>query len=171
MRVEGWIACWGRNNFGQATPLSGEFTSVSAGEFHTCGVMADGSIACWGWDEDYYALPPGGEFTLVSRYHTCGVRADSSVVCWGWDEEGLPSASVSAGWYHSCGLRVDGPLPARNWPIHASRRGVCSISVGEFHSCGLRTDQSVACWGFRVRPRQGWGRFDSVNAGGEHNWG
>ena len=29
-------------------PPAGEFASVSAGQYHTCGVKTDGSVACWG---------------------------------------------------------------------------------------------------------------------------
>ncbi|MDE2822915.1 MAG: RCC1 domain-containing protein, partial [Chloroflexota bacterium] len=46
------VVCWGNDLYGQATPPEGEFASVSAGRFHTCGVRADGSVACWG--SNYY---------------------------------------------------------------------------------------------------------------------
>ena len=35
---DGSVECWGANRDGQATPPSGEFASVSAGNEHTCGV-------------------------------------------------------------------------------------------------------------------------------------
>ena len=38
-----------------------EFTSVSAGRHHTCGVRTDGSVACWGNDEWGQSTPPTGE--------------------------------------------------------------------------------------------------------------
>ena len=46
--VDGSVACWGYDSEGQATPPKGEFASVSAGQYHTCGVRTDGSVACWG---------------------------------------------------------------------------------------------------------------------------
>ena len=46
----GAVACWGQNDYGQATPPAGEFASVSAGRSHTCGVKRDGGVACWGFD-------------------------------------------------------------------------------------------------------------------------
>ena len=48
VRVGGSVACWGGDNYGQATPHGGEFASVSAGTYHTCGVRVGGSVACWG---------------------------------------------------------------------------------------------------------------------------
>ena len=81
---------------GQAMPLVGEFTSVSAGALHTCGVKRDGSVACWGSNEDLegnvvgQATPPAGEFASISAgaLHTCGVKRDGSVACWGLNEDG-----------------------------------------------------------------------------------
>ena len=110
VKTDGSIACWGYNDDGQATPPSGEFTSVSAGIGHTCGVTADGSVKCWG--DDYYgqATPPFGEFTSVSAAvsHTCGVRRDSSVECWGDDAYG--KATPMAGEFSA--VSTGGTTPA-----------------------------------------------------------
>ena len=58
----------------QATPAAGEFTSVSAGYLHTCGVRTDGAVACWGSYTDEFSV--AGEFASVSvgDFRTCGVR-------------------------------------------------------------------------------------------------
>ena len=72
-------------------PAIVEFTSVSAGLLHTCGVGTDGSVECWGDDEHGQATPPDGKFASVSAggsFHTCGVRGDGSVECWGLNREG-----------------------------------------------------------------------------------
>ena len=105
VRPDGAVECWGFNEdpdgnvVGQATPPPGEFASVSAGTFHTCGVRTGGSVECWGSNEDGRATPPSGEFASVSAGwdHTCGVRTDGSVACWGVQ---------------------------RGWPGHAAVRGV-----------------------------------------------
>ncbi len=44
----GSVACWGDDEYGQATPPEGTFTTVSAGQFHACGVKTDGAVVCWG---------------------------------------------------------------------------------------------------------------------------
>ena len=46
--TDGFVACWGKDEYGQVTPLEGEFASVSAAESHACGVKTDGAVACWG---------------------------------------------------------------------------------------------------------------------------
>ena len=105
-------------------PPEEEFSSVSGGVGHTCGLRVDGSLACWGSNEDGYgnllgqATPPEGEFASVSTggWHTCGLRVDGSVACWGTASFGQAAppegefASVSAGYEHTCGLRVDGSV-------------------------------------------------------------
>ena len=40
-----------------------EFSSISAGDNHTCGVGTGGSVACWGDDLFGVSTPPEGEFT------------------------------------------------------------------------------------------------------------
>ena len=88
--TDGSVECWGNDEWGQSTPPSGGFASVSAGGYHTCGVRTDGSVECWGNDGEGQSRPPSGEFASVSAgaAHTCGVRTDGPVECWGNDEWG-----------------------------------------------------------------------------------
>jgi len=48
VRFDRSLACWGQNDFGQATPPSGEFTHVSMGSLHSCAVGTDQQVRCWG---------------------------------------------------------------------------------------------------------------------------
>ena len=168
-----------------ATPPAGEFASVSAGLFHTCGVRRDGAVACWGDDESGEATPLAGEFASLSAggAHTCGVRRDGSVACWGNDGYGVASppagefASVSAGWGHTCGVRTDGAVACwgddRNGQATPPSREFASVSAGLIHTCGVQRDGSVACWGKdddgEATPPAG--EFASVSAGGAHTCG
>ena len=185
VRVDGSVACWGYDHFGQATPPDGEFASVSAGTSYTCGVKRDGSVACWGDNIQGQSTPPEGEFASVSArfHHTCGVRADGSVACWGYDRFGQATppdgefASVSAGDDHTCGLRVNGSVAC--WGSDSSGRSTppegefASVSAGLAHTCGVRVDGSVACWGSdssgRSTPPEG--EFASVSARIYHTCG
>lgn len=134
LKGDGTLACWGRNDYGQATPPDGMlFIQVSAGNFHTCGLHSDGTLACWGAGEtdtgiepDYgQSLPPTGTFRQVGTgaFHSCALSTDDAVVCWGDNSrhqfDNLPSAEITF--------------------IH--------ISVGENHACGVTEDQTVLCWG------------------------
>ena len=58
VRTDGSVECWGSNEDGEATPPEGEFASVSAGGYHTCGVRTDGSVECWGDNRFRQATPP-----------------------------------------------------------------------------------------------------------------
>ena len=51
------VVCWGDNTRGQSSPPSGTFTSVSAGQYFTCGVKTDHTIAYWG-DNTYGQSTP-----------------------------------------------------------------------------------------------------------------
>ncbi len=45
LQADGTVACWGNNEYGQATPWTpGPFVQVSAGGYHTCGIKSDGSV-------------------------------------------------------------------------------------------------------------------------------
>ena len=164
---------------------AGEFASVSAGGWHTCGVKGDGTVACWGWNVKGQATPPTGEFASVSAggEHTCGLKRDGSVACWGDDRYGqtTPPAgeftSVSAGFYHTCGVRRDGSVACRG----DDSRGQATPPVGEFtsvsagnlHTCGVRRDSSVACsgWNEYGQATPPAGEFVSISAGLRHTCG
>lgn len=64
LSAAGGVRCWGNNEFGQlgngggaapigtAVPvdgLSSGVTAISAGEFHTCALLATGRVRCWGF--------------------------------------------------------------------------------------------------------------------------
>ena len=166
-------------------PPVGEFASVSAGGWHTCGLSPDGSVACWGDNDLGQSTPPGGEFASVSvgYRHTCGLRPDGSVACWGdngYGESTPPGgefASVSAGSGHTCGLRPDGTVACWGWNQYGQSTPpggeFASVNVGGIHTCGLRRDGTVVCWGnnFYGESTPPGGEFASVSMGHHHTCG
>ena len=118
-RTSGRIFCWGADNFGQVgngaatgirpTPTAvgtlADWTSVSAGETHTCGRRTNGRAYCWG-RAAFGAL--GDNQTLTDRVsptqvfgavttwtgpeagsnHSCARRTDRRLYCWGNDNSG-----------------------------------------------------------------------------------
>ncbi len=75
------------------------FVQISAGRYHTCGVLAaDDSVRCWGVDTYGQSSAPDGAFKQVAAGwdHTCGVRQDGVVACWGRDEDG--ESTPPPGW-------------------------------------------------------------------------
>ena len=185
VRSDGSVACWGSDEYGQATPPADSFVSVSAGVGHTCGVRSNGSVACWGWYRGGQTTPPAGSFVSVSagEAHTCGVRSGGSVACWGSNVFGqaTPPAgsfiSVSAGGGHNCGVRNNGSVAC--WGSDEYGRATppagsfVSVSAGALHSCGVRSNGSVACWGYNVfgQATPPASSFVSVNVGAFHTCG
>ncbi|TVQ87753.1 MAG: hypothetical protein EA397_17835 [Deltaproteobacteria bacterium] len=250
LRANGTLWCWGYGSDGRrgdgstvedrATPAQvlqtgasvggaawSDWTAVSAGAWHTCGLRADGTLWCWGDGDNGQRgdgtrsdrrttpaqvlasdAPEGGaawsDWTTVSAggFHTCGRRADGTLWCWGYGHHGqrgdgstsnnrdTPSSvlqaseggatwsdwtTVSAGHDFTCGHRTDGtlwcwgygaygrrgdggtswehPIPAQVLESEASEGGAAwsdwtTVSAGRDHACGRRSDESFWCWGY-----------------------
>lgn len=116
--VEGVLACWGRNQWGQLgvgyrsdfpetrpVVVLASATAVSAGLRHTCGLAPrDGTAICWGWNdegavgtgsESGYELDPrlvSGSLSYralsAGGGHTCALGAGGGLHCWGDDLSG-----------------------------------------------------------------------------------
>jgi hypothetical protein len=179
------LACWGKNDHSQSTPLSGTFIQVSAGDEFTCGVKSDGTLACWGDNSFGQSTPPAGTFTQVStgHLHACGLKSDRTSVCWGNNTYGqsTPPAGtfiqVSAGFYHTCWLKTEGTVECRGFNNDGQtnpQAGIFTqISAGYGHNCGLKIDGTLACWGNNPdgRSTPPSGTFIQVSAGGYHTCG
>src|SRR3989339_631844 len=200
------VLCWGEGAFGRQgdgstadnlvptlTSDISNYSSVSAGYLHTCGIRAnDSRVLCWGnsangklGDEQngVYVLNPNLT-TDISAYlmitvgydHTCGIRAnDLRVLCWG------DSANGKLG---------DGQTTTdRTSPyLTTDSSAYSSVSAGIYHTCGIRVnDLRVLCWGESLYGRLGDGQngvdvlnpnlttdtsaYSSISAGYEHTCG
>ena len=95
LHIYGWVF-----EAGQVDAPDGEFTTVSAGRFHTCAIRENKTIECWGlkgglaWNEEegYHVKDDGrtdaseGSFTAVATgdSHACAIRSDNGAIeCWG----------------------------------------------------------------------------------------
>ena len=145
------------------------FTDVSAGYDHSCGLRSDGTVLCWGDGRNGETEPPEGTFTEVSAGdgYTRGIKTDGSVACWGiWGiTYGMPILDTNTA------QRPDTPTGTFK-----------SISTGNAHACGIKADDTIECWGenrvsagdFAHHAGQAEpppGTFLSVSAGGSTNCG
>lgn len=161
--------CWGWGIFGQlgggSTPtaqpsptlVSGglTFLSVSAGNYHSCGLTTGGAAYCWGsgslgrlGDGQLHATAPygttspvpvvgGHSFTALAAgwNSTCAIDANGGAYCWG------------AGVYGQLG---QGP----SWPNQPAPTMVLgghtfvTISAGKDYNCGLASTGDAFCWGY-----------------------
>ena len=116
-------------------PPAGPFTTIDAGQYHTCGLRPDGDALCWGSDETtragpFAAISVGGrhgcyvaEFKEICSAVVCAVRPGGEPHCWLADPAlGAPKA---------------GALPPAGEPVR-------SLDVG-FRTCAVRAAGGVNC--------------------------
>ena len=151
IRTDQTIACWGGNDYGQATPPAGTFKAIDAGERNTCGIHTDGSHECWG-DPTASDVDPDG---------------DNSVPSWG------PGyVHVSAGKNHTCAIKTGGSVQCggsnQNGQAGGTIVNAIDVSAGEFHTCGINSLFAVHCWGFDVagETEPPSGQYTSIASGG-----
>jgi len=165
----GDVRCWGDNNLGQlgvttsdsstidpqtVTGLSGAATAVSAGDAHSCALLADGTVWCWGAGGQGqlgtgsvidYSAPPTSIYLAPAAaisafgYSTCALLSAKTVSCWGdvMDADGMYPSSFETDATGSC------LSPA----LVAGAGSAVAISAGD-HSCAVAQDGSIACWGW-----------------------
>lgn len=131
------------------------FSSMSAGGWHSCGVTTGGTTYCWGSGGDGQlgigfrppifqtlasaetplAVAGGRHFTQLSSglFHSCGITATGEAYCWGVNESGQLG---------------DGSYTSSLIPVAVTGgHQFASITAGYFHSCGVTTGHGVYCWG------------------------
>ncbi len=171
-RPEGSLWCWGRARRGQlgqprvpvrplAAPVrvgaDADWTEVSAGAEHTCGVRAQGQLWCWGSNRDarlgfgahgIEALSPSpgrveGAWRHVSagHRHTCGVDAGGGLRCWGLPLYGRTSHAFEGDPHENAVTR---PRPVEGL---AHENGWLEVSAGGGHTCARHVSGAVVCFG------------------------
>jgi alpha-tubulin suppressor-like RCC1 family protein len=158
----GRVYCWGDNFGGQLgvdlatrrslSPVAVEtnvnFTLISTGGLHTCGISNTGRTLCWGENTDrqlgvdsldFSPQPlepaPGPAFVAVSAggFHSCALTVDGVAWCWGEGESGQLG---------------DGGTEDRATPVQvAGGLAFQSVTAGAFHTCGHGVDGILYCWG------------------------
>jgi alpha-tubulin suppressor-like RCC1 family protein len=172
------VKCWGTNYAGQlgdgtttrrpspvdVLGLPAAAVRVSAGNDHTCAVVASGEIYCWGSNqfgklgdgsaegENCTGIPcePSpvpvtalGDAVDVSAgdHVTCAISRSGAVLCWGLSSFGaLGNGSIEG---QPCGSFACRPAPGSVDGIADVR----AIAAGDDHVCALQGDGSVFCWG------------------------
>ncbi len=156
IRPDSTLYCWGNNSYGQTESPTGEFSTVSTGYRHACGIRKySNEIECWGAGKSttgvlpHYgqAKPPSGQFKAIStgRWHTCGIRSDNTVECWGLGSD--INNIIEAG---GSGLDKDQAVV----PAHLRSVEFDSISANQLYTCGVTKAGNIECWGDYHTPSQ-----------------
>jgi hypothetical protein len=222
----GGIKCWGLNSSGQlgdgttqdrlapvnVAGLTSGVVAVSAGDNHTCALLAGGGVQCWGNNVagqlgdgtttnrpapvDASGLSTDVISVTAGGLHTCALKTDTSRWCWGDNDFGqlgdgtttdhltptaLPCCSftaygeLSAGASHTCmyttaspayiamcgGLNTSGQLGTGDTANQPFTVGVCAsgsypscpnqsavlVDAGGAHSCAAVLTTGAKCWG------------------------
>jgi len=123
--------------------------TISAGDYHTCGLTSAGAAVCWGENGDGQlgngtyddkvtptTVSGGLKFTSISAgsYHTCALTSAGAAFCWG---------------YNAYGQLGDGTSDNHRLTPTAVSGGLkfTSISVGAYHTCALTSAGAASCWG------------------------
>jgi alpha-tubulin suppressor-like RCC1 family protein len=176
LTLGGKAYCWGWNKFGQLGNKSTTdsiipiaiadsvaegnlaFSSISAGDYHTCGIVSSGKIYCWGRNEDgqlgngklinsnipVLVVTPQHEPSLsfssvaVSGNHTCAVSTDGKAYCWGYNSDGQLG--------NNSNISTNVPVAVVDL-INTNKLIFSKITSGYSSTCALTLQGRVYCWG------------------------
>ncbi|MEE2751470.1 MAG: MopE-related protein [Myxococcota bacterium] len=119
-----------------------DFTQLTCGALHTCGLTNGGQVNCWGDNAANQSDIPTGAHSLsfseivAGAEHTCGLtedlNGDEKVVCWGDNTVGQSGGTtISTGFYEA----FSGSGPYTN------------LAAGYYHTCVALDDGSIECVG------------------------
>lgn len=175
---DGSLHCWGENTegmLGQDDTYPGDpaflplrvgafadWSSVDAGQGHTCGVRLPGSLWCWGRNTDYqlglgadvgeqYRSPQqvgsNSDWTQVQagQNHSCALRVAGELWCWGEGQFGALGT---------------GDLDHRANPARVDERQYTQVSLDTFHTCAVDSAADLWCWGRNAEGQLGLGDIE-----------
>jgi alpha-tubulin suppressor-like RCC1 family protein len=174
-RLDGRVACWGRNDTGQlgdgttmsrSTPvqvvgLPGPVRALALGRGFTCAIDNQTQIACWGADESGQLGSRDPDLAIAGSVRPIAVPGVQGAL------------ELAAGGAFACARGVDGvlcwgandegqlgrgdrdPNPAISVVILPAPAD--QIVTGQAHACARLRDGTVACWGDGRRGQLGGG--------------
>ena len=160
---DGTVWAWGNNNSGQlgngttnqssipvqVSGLSGTFTAVAVGQYHSLALKSDGTVWAWGYNADGEVGngTTGNKLTPVQvsglsgvvaiaagRYHSLAVKSDGTVWAWGSNTNGQLG---------------DGSTTTRTGATQVpGLTGVSKVAGGAYFSIALKSAGTVWAWGY-----------------------
>ena len=161
---------------GQVLDASGNWSQISAGGAHTCGVSEYGGAFCWGYnqkgelgtgnsfdsqlnltpqpvaDADSISFARGVRKISAGQNHTCALHDDGSAYCWGDNSSGQLGTGNSTNSTTPMAIRPQ--TPGLQWT---------DIEAGFFYTCATTTTNDLYCWGGNSSGQLGLGSTTSAN--------
>lgn len=199
------LKCWGKASYGQlgygdevqrgddpgemgaqlpAVEFAGalHIVALSAGDDHTCALLASGAVTCWGDNSlgqlgvgdtidrgddpgEMAALPTvdlgGAQVAALASGDdfNCVLIEGGSVRCWG----GNPNGQLCLGDTIARGNGT-GALDTAASNAQLGDFVVASIALGPWHACALSDNGQIKCWGYNAFGQLGYG--DDLSRGG-----
>jgi alpha-tubulin suppressor-like RCC1 family protein len=159
-----------------APPPGFQYTSVSTGAAHTCGLSLQQELFCWGSAEHgqlgdgtrrsaatprRVALPEPVAAVSAGGSHTCALSTAGSLWCWGDNRRGQLGAHVGA---FSAEPVLIAAAPAGEAARIDATSSWSAVSAGREHTCGLHEGGDVFCWGGNDHGQLGIGSLEDVEA-------
>ena len=179
----GTVAAWGRNDFGQTSVPSGQYTAIDAGRYHNLGIKSDGTLA--GWGDNYWGQTnvPAGTFTAIAagNEHSLGIKSNGTITAWG--STATPSSSSARTRPSTLAISISwGSSPTARSPAGAANDSgqtsvpsgtYTAIAAGGSHSLGIKSDGTLAGWGSNANGQSSVpsGTFTAIAAGDFHSLG
>jgi alpha-tubulin suppressor-like RCC1 family protein len=136
-------------------PVGGDFhfASITAGDSHSCGLVADGTLYCWGLNAESQLGSPSASPCVETDYY----YGTSTAVACALLPQVVPNmpafSNVAAAGYATCAVATAGPVWCFRWTGRnqlSSTRTVATLSSDG--SCALGAGGDAFCWlaGFDV---------------------
>ncbi len=134
-----------------ASAAASQWTQVSTGGWHTCGIKTNGTLWCWGFNADGQLgvgdktnrtspvrVGTSSSWAMVAAgaAHTCAIKNDGVRYCWGRNDSGQLGVGDNLPW--SSPRRLTGESA---WS---------SITAGAHHTCAIKTSGLGMCWGLNL---------------------
>jgi alpha-tubulin suppressor-like RCC1 family protein len=181
LRADGSLYTWGWNFYGQLgtgtrslsaaddnpypAQVSGTYTQIVAGIYHSLALRADGSLYSWGSnDQGQLGLGPNagnlissptlvpGTYMVFAAgfYHTLALAANGTLYTWGGNSDGQLGNGTS-------GTNTNTPTATSMVNLYSR------IAAGALHSLALRADGTLWAWGRNAEGQLGRGNTNIIS--------
>lgn len=161
----GIATCWGKNEDGQASPPTTNFSSLALAGAYSCGLGTDGTISCWGRNVDRLEIPDPTTSTerfvkIAAGYDTvCAIDDQADLQCWFY---GGPAPQRTGPWsslstfFYTCAVAEDRPISCATttdateflFDDMPTGSGYVDVCMGYLdNGCALSSTGQVECWG------------------------